>query len=85
MSVAIANSKREKTRISAQFRSFRKRHLLSQDALAELMGVTSRTVQNVEAGATGATASMLLKFRDAQRSVKAGGLKAKSDLRRMPR
>lgn len=85
MPAALTNSRRENAKISARFRRFRRVNLLRQEDLAELMGVTTRTVQNVETGAFGVSAVVIRKFRDAQRSVKAGVTKAGRQLTRVPR
>jgi transcriptional regulator with XRE-family HTH domain len=58
---------------------------LTQEALAELMGVSVRTVRNVETSDHGVTVPVMLKFRAAKQTVKAGSMKAPRELKRVPR
>lgn len=54
-------------RISVQFLAFRRKNNYSQEELGRLMGVSERTVRNVEKGSFGISLTVILKFRDVKR------------------
>lgn len=84
MSIAIITTKREKRKIAEQFRKFRRRYGFSQEVLARMMGVSRRTVANVEAqGPNGATFETVERFRQAREWIR--NEPPKTTLRRVPR
>jgi DNA-binding XRE family transcriptional regulator len=76
---------REKARFSAQIHRFRMTNRMTQVELAELMGVTSATIVNVEKANYGASIKVVRAFAMAKELVKGGILKTEGDLKRVPR
>lgn len=83
MPIAVLQTAKEKVRFSARMKRFRKVHLLSREDVAELMGVHKSTIKNIELCNHGLSHVVMMKFREAQETVRANRASGKG--KRVPR